>query len=157
MPDLNDYLLRFRRLLLPPGAPGQRSPMPSGPPGLDDELQPIFAAIERIEDERRQLEAQAEQESLRIRQEADEACEQRLDEARRQADEGYAEAHRERSDELTGRFRDLMAEARAEAERVEREGSPRAKVLADDIAQAIIDRAYEPVAPSKIGAPERSG
>jgi flagellar biosynthesis/type III secretory pathway protein FliH len=141
MPDLYDYLLRFRRLLIPPGAPGQRERMPLEPARLEDELQEILDAIDEVDATREELTAAASAEAEQLRADTDEACTQRMDEARRQADEAYDAAYQARSEELGARFDALLDEARAEARRIEDEGDAAARDLGRSIATAILEGA----------------
>ena len=122
------WLERFRR---PAGVPAAASDE------LDAELMPVFADLERIEEEARALREEAEREAERRVEAAAAEAGRVLAEWRRRAETERARAESERRAALASEARAIEREAEIAAERVRERGLERMPALLAAVVSAV--------------------
>lgn len=138
MADLDKYLRRFRRLVSPPGRPGPAAVPSDRAEERSDELQEVFAAIDRIEGEAREILDDGEERSEAMLADAEEEARRLLSEAGERADEARAEEQARHRRSVEEDSRSALEEARDEVREIERRVDTNLQSVADRVLERIL-------------------
>jgi hypothetical protein len=116
---------RFRRMLVPPGRPGEALGVPDSGEDLGAELAPVLSQLDKVDVEAATVLEQAEADARARQAQAERECAAILDEARTRAAAARAEAAAGCRARARVREDAIDADARREVERIqaEREGA----------------------------------
>ena len=109
---------RFRRMLVPPGRPGEALGVPDSGAELTAELDPVLSQLDDVEVEAAKIGQDAEQDARARRAEGERESAAILAEARTRAAAARAEAASEARARARARVEDMEADARRDAERI---------------------------------------
>jgi hypothetical protein len=117
-PAFGSFLDRFRRLLAPPGRPGEALGVPASGDDLSGELESLFGRLDAVGEQAGEIEGQALELAQQRRAEAQAQAAAILDQARGRADEERARATLEQRAEVERRTVEMHASSRREVVRI---------------------------------------
>lgn len=133
MPSFPSFLDRFRRLLAPPGRPGEALGVPASGEDLRGELEPLFGQLDAVDVQAQSIERealeQAEQRGAQARAQATAILEQ----ARRGAEEERARAALDQRAAVERDTVELHEASRLEAERIRAASGDRVAELVSEV------------------------
>jgi flagellar biosynthesis/type III secretory pathway protein FliH len=137
VPSFPSFLDRFRRLLAPPGRPGEALGVPAAGDDLHGELEPLFEQLDTVDAQAQEIErdaiAQAQERHAHAQAQADAILEQ----ARRRAEEERARAALEQRAEVQRRTVEMHEAARREAERIGAVREDRVTELVSEVLECV--------------------
>jgi ElaB/YqjD/DUF883 family membrane-anchored ribosome-binding protein len=128
VPSFPSFLDRFRRLLAPPGRPGEALGVPAAGDDLHGELEPLFEQLDTVD-----AIAQARERHAQAQAQVDAILEQ----ARRRAEEERARAAHEQRAEVARRTVEMHEASRREAERIGTVREDRVAELVSEVLECV--------------------
>jgi F0F1-type ATP synthase membrane subunit b/b' len=118
VPSFPSFLDRFRRLLAPPGRPGEALGVPASSQDLSGELEPLFEQLDAVDVQAQEIERTAIGQAEERRAHAQAQATAILEQARRRADEERAHAALEQRTEVERQTIKMHEASRREVERI---------------------------------------
>jgi len=118
MPSFPSFLDRFRRLLAPPGRPGEALGVPASGEDLRGELEPLFEQLDTLDAQSQQIERDAVGQAEERRAQAQAQATAILEQARIRAEQERARAALEQRAEVKRSIVKMHEASKREAERI---------------------------------------
>jgi hypothetical protein len=130
-------LQRFRRIVAPPGRPGEAVGVPASGAELEGELGPVLERLDGVDAEATEVEARASAEARRRSDGADREAAAILAEARLDADAERVRATDDVLAEAERKVRATRSDATSEVERIEAMRAERVALLVDEVVACV--------------------
>jgi hypothetical protein len=137
VPAFGSFLDRFRRLLAPPGRPGEALGVPASGDDLSGELEPLFGQLDAVGEQAREIERQALELAQQRRAQAQAQAAAILDQARGRADEERTRAALAQRAEVERRTVEMHAASRREVERIQITSADRIARLVSEVLECV--------------------
>jgi hypothetical protein len=137
MPAFASFLDRFRRLLAPPGRPGEALGVPASGDDLSGELEPLFGQLDAVDEQAREIERQALEQAQQRRAGAQAQAAAILEQARGRAEQERARAALEQRAEVERRTVEMHEASRREAERIRVGSADRVAELVSEVLECV--------------------
>jgi hypothetical protein len=139
VPSFPSFLDRFRRLLAPPGRPGEALGVPAAGDDLRGELEPLFEQLDTVDAQAQEIErdaiAQAREAHAQAQAQAQVGA--ILEQAHHRAEEERARAAHEQRAEVQRRTVEMHEAARREAERIGAVREDRVAELVSEVLECV--------------------
>jgi vacuolar-type H+-ATPase subunit H len=133
VPRFPSFLDRFRRLIAPPGRPGEALGVPASGEDLHGELGPLFEQLNAVASQVHEIEREAAAEVEQRRARAHEQATAILERARGHAEEERTRAELEQQDEVKKQAVALQEESSREAQRIRDASADRVPELLSEV------------------------
>jgi DNA anti-recombination protein RmuC len=137
VPGFPSFLDRFRRLIAPPGRPGEALGVPASGEDLHGELGPVFEQLDAVASQAREIEREAAAEVEQRRTRAHEQATAILERARGHAEEERTRAELEQREEVKRRAAELQEESGREAQRIRAASADRVPELLSEVLECV--------------------
>ena len=137
MPSFPSFLDRFRRLLAPPGRPGEALGVPAASDDLHGELEPLFEQLDTVDAQAEEIERDAIAQARERHAQAQAQVDAILEQARRRAEEERARAAHEQRAEVARRTVEMHEASRREAERIGTVREDRVAELVSEVLECV--------------------
>jgi hypothetical protein len=131
------FLDRFRRLLTPPGRPGEALGLPASGEDQSAELEPLFGELDAVDEQAREIERQALEQTQQRRAGAQAQAAAILEQARSRAERERARAAFEQRAEVERRAVEMHEASSREAERVRVASADRVPELVSEVLECV--------------------
>jgi F0F1-type ATP synthase membrane subunit b/b' len=137
VPSFPSFLDRFRRLLAPPGRPGEALGVPAAGDDLRGELEPLFEQLDTVDAQAQEIERDAIAQARERRAQAQAQVSAILDQARHRAEEERARAAHEQRAEVRRRTVEMHEASRRGAERIGAVRDERVAELVSEVLECV--------------------
>lgn len=137
MPSFPSFLDRFRRLLAPPGRPGEALGVPAAGDDLRGELEPLFEQLDTVDAQAEEIERDAISQAQERHTQAQAQVGAILEQARHRAEEERARAAHKQRAEVQRRTVEMHEAARREAERIGAVREDRVAELVSEVLECV--------------------
>lgn len=137
MPAISSFLDRFRRLLAPPGRPGEALGVPASGDDLSGELEPLFGELDAVDEQAREIELQSLDRAQQRRAQAQTQAAAILEQARGVAEQERARAALDQRAEVERRTVEMHETSTREAERIRAASADRVPELVSEVLECV--------------------
>jgi len=133
VPRFPSFLDRFRRLIAPPGRPGEALGVPASGEDLQGELGPLFEQLDAVASQAQEIQREAAAEVAQRHARAQEQASAILERARGHAEEERTRAELEQRAEVKKQAVELQEGSRREAQRIRAASADRVPELLSEV------------------------